>query len=183
MTTEENSIRAAEVDQIVASCGGPILYGHSSGGYEAGFLIAEAARCYRFGADIACILCAHACCERELAGILRWQKSYPQGAERWGLGRLIGAGQERNWFGMDLAVKLEQVNENRRTLYHLQDFGAQRGLWRRAMQTADGPAAKDDVARAIPGTLRRDALEALECAFVLRTIEVEKDWSPPLGFG
>lgn len=178
---EEDPTRASEIDRIVANYGGPILYGRSAGGYESGFLIAEAVRCYRLKADIACILCAHACCERELAGILKWQRPFPQNADRWGLGRLISTGRERQWFSMDLASKLERVNENRRTLYHLQEFNAPTGLWQRAIQAADNPATKDDVAEAIPGTLRRDALDGLDCAFALRTIEVEKDWAPVHG--
>lgn len=177
----EDPLRAAEIDQIVATYGGPTLYGWSSGGYESGFLITEAVRCYRLRADIACILCAHACCERELAGILKWQRPFPKNAERWGLGRLIGAGRERGWFGIDLASKLERVNENRRMLYHLQEFNAPTGLWQRAIQAGDRPATKDDVARAIPGTLRRDALDGLDCAFAVRTIEVEQDWTPARG--
>ncbi|WP_445167031.1 hypothetical protein ACTXG7_24915 [Mycolicibacterium sp. Dal123E01] len=174
--TDEEPIRSAEVNRIVESLGGPVLYGQTAGGYENGFLIFEATRCYRLGADIACILCSHACCERELAGILKWQQPATPNSERWGLGRLIRIGKERDWFNADLASQLVQVNENRRTLYHLQDFEAPSGLWRRAISRADNPVTKDDVAEAIPGTLRQDALEALACAFAVRTIEVERDW-------
>lgn len=174
--TDEEPIRRAEVNRIVESLGGPILYGLSAGGYENGFLILEATRCYRLGADLACILCAHACCERELAGILKWQEPATANAERWGLGRLIRVGRERGWFDADLAVRLEQVNESRRTVYHLQDFEAPTGLWKRAASRADNPVTKDEVAEAIPGTLRQDALEALACAFTVRTIEVERRW-------
>lgn len=169
--------RSAEVNRVVELHGGPILYGQSAGGYENGLLILEAARCYRLGADLACILCSHACCERELAGILRWQQPATPNAERWGLGRLIRIGRERHWFNDELASRLEQVNENRRTLYHLQDFEAPTGLWRRAMERAENPVTKDDVADAIPGTLRQDALDALDCSFAVRTIEVERAWS------
>jgi hypothetical protein len=179
--TQDDPVRAVEIDRIVASYGGPILYGRSAGGYESGLLLSEAVRCYSLRADIACILCAHACCERELAGILKWQRPFPPNAERWGLGRLIGTGRERRWFSSDLATKLDRVNENRRTLYHLQEFNAPTGLWQRAIRAGNNPATKDNVAEAIPGTLRRDALEGLECAFAVRTIEVEQDWTPTAG--
>ena len=172
----EESVRRAEVNQVVESHGGPKLYGTTAGGYENGFLIFEATRCYRLGADLACILCCHACCERELAGILKWQHPATPNAERWGLGRLVRAGKERDWFDADLASRLEQLNENRRTLYHLQDFGAPTGLWSRAVSNAHNAVTKDDVAEAIPGTLRQEALHALDCAFAVRTIEVERNW-------
>lgn len=171
--------RSSEIARIVESHGGPILYGTSSGGYENGFLILEACRCYRLGSDLACILCAHACCERELAGILKWQLPATPNAARWGLGRLIRVGRERDWFDNSLASKLDQLNENRRTLYHLQDFFAPTGLWKRAASNAHNPATKDDVAMAVPGTLRQDALNGLDCAFAVRTIEVEHEWTPP----
>lgn len=174
---DEEPIRRAEVNLIVESYGGPGLYGSSAGGYENGFLIIEATRCYHLGADLACILCAHACCERELAGTLKWQHPPTPNTERWGLGRLIRIGRERHWFDADLASRLDQLNENRRTLYHLQDFEAPTGLWRRAISRADNPVTKHDVAEAIPGTLRQDALEALNCAFAVRTIKVEREWS------
>ena len=63
------------------------------------------------------MLCAHASCERELAGILRWHVPAAPNSNRWGLGRLIRVGRERNWFGADLELRLQSVNENRRTLY------------------------------------------------------------------
>ena len=176
---DDSASRSAEIDRIVESHGGPILYGTSSGGYENGLLILEACRCYRLGADLACILCAHACCERELAGILKWQLPATQRAERWGLGRLIRVGRERGWFDASLASKLDQLNENRRTLYHLQDFFAPTGLWQRATSNADNPATKDDVTTAVPGTLRQDAHDGLDCAFAVRTIEVEREWTAP----
>ena len=75
-----------------------------------------------------------------------------------------------------VSVQLERVNENRRTLYHLQAFETPTGLWRRAISRADNPVTKDDVAQAIPGMLRQEALEALACAFTVRTIEVERRW-------
>ncbi|AKK26064.1 hypothetical protein AB431_04395 [Mycobacterium sp. EPa45] len=176
MSTSTDEERRAEVNLIVESLGGPALYGTSAGGYENSFLILEATRCYHFGADLACILCAHACCERELAGILRWQEPATLKSDRWGLGRLIRTGRERGWFDADLAVRLERVNENRRTLYHLQDLETPTGLWRRAISRADNPVTKDNVAQAIPGTIRQEALEALACAFTVRTIEVERRW-------
>jgi hypothetical protein len=80
-------------------------------------LLLESVRCYRSGADIACMLCAHASCERELAGILSWQVPATPNSNRWGLGRLRCVGRERNWFGADLELRLQSVNENRRTLY------------------------------------------------------------------
>ncbi|MEZ0050818.1 hypothetical protein ABIA30_001816 [Mycobacterium sp. MAA66] len=176
---DDSARRSAEINLIVESHGGPVLYGRSAGGYENGFLILEACRCYRLGSDLACILCAHACCERELAGILKWQLPATPNAERWGLGRLIRVGRERDWFSADLASELDQLNENRRTLYHLQDFFAPTGLWERARSNADNPVTKDDVAMAVPGTLREDALRGLDCAFEVRTIEVERQWTAP----
>ncbi len=104
--TDEEPSRTAEVNRIVESLGGPILYGLSGGGYENGFLTLEATRCYRLGADLACILCSHACCERELAGILKWQEPATPNSERWGLGRLIRVGRERGWFDANVAVRL-----------------------------------------------------------------------------
>jgi hypothetical protein len=179
MTSDQdgNSGRREEIEELVERYGGPWIYGSSAGGFESGLLLLESVRCYRSGADIACMLCAHASCERELAGILRWQVPAMPNSNRWGLGRLIRVGRERNWFGADLEFRLQSVNENRRTLYHLQDFNAPAGLWQRALSAAENPATKDDVGSAIPGTLRRDALEAIDAAFAVRTVEVERNWT------
>lgn len=76
-------IGRAEVNRIVESLGGPVLYSRTAGGYENGFLIIEATRCYHLGTDLACIPCSHACCERELAGILKWQQPATPNTERW----------------------------------------------------------------------------------------------------
>jgi len=92
--------------------------------------------------------------------------------------RALGSGPAHTRWKRATLVRrqLEQVNENRRTLYHLQDFEGPTGLWRRAISRADNPVTKHDVADAIPGTLGQDALEAFTCAFAVRTIEVERRW-------
>lgn len=91
---DKEPVRRAEVNRIVESYGGPGLYGASAGGYENGFLIIEATRCYHLGADLACILCAHACCERELAGTLKWQHPPTPNTKRWGLAALSALGEK-----------------------------------------------------------------------------------------
>jgi hypothetical protein len=75
---------ASEVADVLNSFP-PITFGLVAGGYESGLFLTESVGCYRNGLFLAALICAHATCERELAGrVAHRPAEVPKGWERWG---------------------------------------------------------------------------------------------------
>ena len=132
------------------------------GGVEAVWLYEEACRSYMNGMYMAALLCAHASCERVLAGRLDWYEvRLPKDWVRWGLGRLAPAAFEAGLIDERLKDRILQLSELRKVSAHFKPPLAPNSIARRAvelfnlhpdLETEDG----------FDSLLRRDALSALE---------------------
>ena len=85
---------------------------------EDSYLLSGARLCFMRAADVGAIFCAHASCERDLAAMFDASDSGPRGWERWGLGPLVQHSREQFQLPEELAMKLLELNETRKTLYH-----------------------------------------------------------------
>jgi hypothetical protein len=118
---EERARRHLELIDLMASCDvmGLMLVGGGPGG---AWLRLEAFRSYRAGLGTAALACAHAACERELAG---WVETFgeeaPSNWRYWGLGQLTKFAKERETLPLEVISALFQLNEKRRILYHFHD--------------------------------------------------------------
>lgn len=56
--------------------------------YEDNYLLTDAIRCYKSGADAATIFCVHAVCERDLAVLVEHSESAPGPSRKVGLGKV-----------------------------------------------------------------------------------------------
>lgn len=171
MLTEEGKARKRqwnrEVGQLIASFP-PVTFGMAAGGFESTQFLMEAVGCYQNGLFLASLTCAHATCERELAGRLAHPREQaPRGWERWGLGRLIEHARQAGWHSEATLLLLTSVNEKRRTVYHFRDFGADGGLFLRTY--AKRPwRGKHEISTDMHDQLRLDALEAIRAALAVR---------------
>ena len=158
---------ASEVAQVIASFP-RITFGLAAGGFESGQFLVEAVACYGSGLFLAALTCAHATCERELAGRVAYRPhEAPPGWERWGLGRLIQHAREQAWHPEETLALLSSVNEKRRVVYHFRDFGPDEGLFMRtyaARPWRGKPGIREDMT----DQLRVDALEAIRAALAVR---------------
>jgi hypothetical protein len=132
------------------------------GGVEAVWLYEEAVRSYMNGMCMAALLCAHASCERVLAGRLDWYEvRLPKDWARWGLGRLAPAAFEAGLIDDRLKDRILHLSELRKVSAHFKPPSAPNSIARRAvelfnlhpeLETEDG----------FDTLLRGDALAALE---------------------
>jgi hypothetical protein len=167
-TTRERRARwALEIDEVIESF--PLItMTFVAGGQESGVFLGEAVGCYLHGHFAASLVCAHATCERELAGrVAHNPTTAPKGWERWGLGRLIQHARERGWHSDATIEFLEAVNERRRSVYHFRDFSADGGLFRRTY-AARPWQGKEAINVDMSDQLRMDALEAIRAALAVR---------------
>lgn len=140
----------------------------AAGGFESGQFLLEALACYEGGLYLASLTCAHATCERELAGRVAHAGAIaPEGWERWGLGRLIQHARTQAWHSASTLELLEAVNEKRKTVYHFRELDAEGGLfWRTYADT--GWHGFRDMRADLKEQLRMDALEAIRAALAVR---------------
>ena len=122
--------------------------------------------------------CAPTPAASELAGTLKWQHPATPNAERWGLGRLIRVGRER-LVQCRPGVAPRAARENRRTL-SLTRF---RSTYRPLEACDSGRKSSNQTRRRRSDSrhTRQDAPDALDCAFAVRTIEVEREWTTHAG--
>lgn len=138
------------------------------GGHESGMLMAEAAGCYVHGLFAAALICAHASCERELAGHLAATEVVPAGAERWGLGRLLQYAKEHDWYSAQTLEGLARLNARRRDLYHLRSGPGMGELFRRTYDQLPW-RGKEHIAEDIERVLRAESFEGLDVALAVRS--------------
>lgn len=146
----------------------PWVTGIQGGGTESSWLLTEAIGCFREGFFGATLLCAHASCERELAGRVAHHEEAPAGWEKWGLGQLLNYAAAEEWFSTPTQALLEQINEKRRHFYHYRAFLSPESLVSRTLTQFD-LHHKDEVPEHLRLVLRQDATEALRAAFLVRT--------------
>ena len=150
------------------------------------YLLADAMRAYIGGSDAGAVFCAHAVCERELAGLVEHSGSAPSDSVRWGLGRLIDYCKQHALLPKAFLDPLARLNEHRKTLYHYGHAESAAALQRRALELIEqvGPQRlwKDFEARhgyagepkevhgfAMDAVLRASALEAIKLMLDLRS--------------
>ncbi|WP_127553359.1 hypothetical protein [Actinoplanes sp. OR16] len=89
------------------------------GGDEAWWLYEEAERTYLHGLFVASLLCAHAACERALAGsLLDFASQLDPRWQRWGLTPLAEAAARFQIIAPDLEAKLKDLAERRKVTAH-----------------------------------------------------------------
>ncbi|GAB3812774.1 hypothetical protein [Kribbella italica] len=89
------------------------------GGEECIWLYHEAERSYVDGLHLASLLCAHAACERVLAGcLLSYEQELPKGWRFWGLGPLVKEAFLRKLIDSPLRDSLAEINEIRKVSAH-----------------------------------------------------------------
>lgn len=164
---------------------------------EDSYLLSGARLCFLRAADVGAIFCAHASCERDLAAMVDATDFKPRGWERWGLGPLVKHSSEHLQMPEEVAVKIFELNESRKALYHFGHSEADASLSRatsayvhevgsetlfaefRARQGRDG-RTKDVWRYAMDRVLEAKALAAIEAALKLRSwlavTELPDDW-------
>jgi hypothetical protein len=132
------------------------------GGVEAVWLYEEACRSYMNGMYMAALLCAHAGCERVLAGCLDWYEGHlPKGWAMWGLGRLVPAAVEFGLIDERLEGSLLQLSELRKVSAHFKPPMSPNSIIRRAAELFNlHPELEAE--DGFDNLLRSDALAALE---------------------
>lgn len=147
------------------------------------YLLNDAIRCYIGGADAGTIFCAHAVCERDIAAEVSHSASPPERSARWGLGNWMRYCEDNHLLHAELINCLDQLNEQRKSLYHYGRSQEPTALQARAATWAEeagawsafaarygfDPSVKEVWQFSLDEVLRRDALSALVTAFRLRT--------------
>jgi hypothetical protein len=133
------------------------------GGSEAIWLYDEAERAFIDGLFLAALLCAHAACERVLAGcLLGYDERLDKNRRRWGLGPLTAAAFKYGLIDEDLRNGLEQVTELRKISAHFKPPMEPKSV---VVRTYRGLEAGSELSEdALESTLRSDARTALEIA-------------------
>ncbi|WP_101395224.1 hypothetical protein [Phycicoccus duodecadis] len=134
------------------------------GGLETMWLVHESALCLIRGQSLASLMCAHAACERHLAGILSISDDLPERWERWGLGRLMTTAADRGVITQELLSRLSALNEARKVSAHFKAPLHKSSLMARAQLAED---LEPDVERRLDAIAESDALEALDVALTL----------------
>jgi hypothetical protein len=139
-----------------------------SGGAEVAWLYDESCRDYIDGAYFSTLLCAHAACERVLAGLLSFHREELESDWlRWGLGRLISAARQRRIVDETILDDLRKLSEIRKVSAHFKPFlDTPTSVLRRANDVLESYPDLDDE-EAIDNIVRSDALFAIQIATVM----------------
>jgi hypothetical protein len=117
-TRSDRGRRLVQIEQVRAAVLPPGQIA-TAGGDQAWWLVLEAEDAYIAGHFLAALVCAHAACERELAGRLGSRlEPVPTGSDRWGLGRLVAHAEAEKMLPPELVQMLFAVNESRKLLAH-----------------------------------------------------------------
>lgn len=136
-----------------------------SGGVEVSWLYDEACRDYINGAYFSALLCAHAACERELAGFLfPYKEELPNGWLWWGLGKLIPQAANRGLIDDQLRDDLSKLTETRKVSAHYKvAHETENSVQRRALSLLSIHSDLEDEA-AIDSIARSDAIFSIQVA-------------------
>ena len=135
------------------------------GGPEVAWLYDEACRDYIDGAYFSALLCAHAACERELAGSLSpYREALPRGWMWWGLGKLIPQAVQRNLINHEMQRDLENLTEIRKVSAHFKILHKTPNSvpWRASTILSDNPRMEYN--DAVDDIIRSDAIFAIRVA-------------------
>jgi hypothetical protein len=136
-----------------------------SGGIEAIWLYTEAWRGYVNGAYFSALICAHAACERELAGCLfPYRDELDRRWLTWGLGKLVSASLERGIIDGNMSQELYKLNETRKVTAHFKvEHETPTSVQRRAMSLF-ATNNDSDFENTLDDVIRSDALSAIRVA-------------------
>jgi hypothetical protein len=132
------------------------------GGMEASWLYDESCYSYVDGAYLAALLCAHASCERTLAGCLvSYEERLPKGWSMWGLGKLIPKAYELGLIDEPLRDQLHRLGDLRKVSAHFKPPLEPNSVTSRALRevVTDRDVENEDEYDAL---LRTDALMAIK---------------------
>jgi hypothetical protein len=134
------------------------------GGAEADWLYEEACHSYVNGMYMAALLCAHASCERVLAGCLNWYEDrLKKGWTMWGLGRLVPTAFDLGLIDEPLKERLLQISELRKVSAHFKPPLTPNSVASRATHLfVQHPELETE--EGFDNVLRQDALKALEAS-------------------
>jgi hypothetical protein len=131
------------------------------GGMEASWLYDESCFSYVNGIYLAALLCAHASCERVLAGcLLSCEARLPKGWSMWGLGKLAPAAQEFGLIDASLTTKLHQLSDIRKVSAHFKPPMEPNSIASRAFRNASDDSDASNEGPFDP-LLQTDALIAI----------------------
>lgn len=136
-----------------------------SGGAEAIWLYTEAWRDYINRAYFSALICAHAACERELAGCLfPYRDELDRRWLTWGLGKLISTSLERGIIDDDMGQELYKLNDIRKATAHFKvEHETPTSVQRRAMSLF-ATNNDSDFENTLNDMIRSDALFAIRIA-------------------
>jgi hypothetical protein len=134
------------------------------GGVEAIWLYDEACRSYIDGAYFSALLCAHAACERVLAGYLNLHdEELDKNWLMWGLGKLMIAAEQRGIIDVGALNALDRLNQARKVSAHYKPFDTPTSVQRRAISALESYPDLDEDA-VIDNIARSDALFGIRVA-------------------
>jgi len=132
------------------------------GGMEASWLYEESCFSYVSGAYLAALLCAHASCERVLAGcLISYEERLPKGWSMWGLGKLAPKAHELGLIDEPMRVQLHHLGDLRKVSAHFKPPLEPNSVASRALRQVvnDRDIENEDEFDAL---LRTDALMAIK---------------------
>jgi len=151
----------------------PITSGLTASGHESGILYTESLA-YLNGTFAAALVCAHASCERELAGWINWLGSdAPKGWDYWGLGKLTMYAVRGGGMPQAIADTLLDVSERRRLLSHYKSDAPPTSQWIRALNQLNFFDASD-FQSAFTSVLAEDALLAIRACLLVRSVQLTR---------
>lgn len=135
------------------------------GGEEAELVWHDAARSFVDGLWVACVLCCHAVCEREVAGIIaispgNLEDRLDRRWEAFGLGRLLTVAERENLLPQDAVGDLRKLADARKPYGHWRSVTHEESLMNRVARERDATGHMDYI-NMLERLVVRDATQAI----------------------
>jgi hypothetical protein len=129
----------------------------------------EAKLAYVQGVPFAALLCAHAACERALAGCMTpYESELPASWQRWGLGPLIAEAFKRGLIDQPLRDDLTSMNDVRRVTAHYKPPLEPKSIFARTIADSAADIQNDEeLEEALESVAYADAFAAIKAAVSL----------------
>jgi len=162
--TLDHDQRLNFINAKIANTLGAKNWAAMSGGEETQLVWDAAVRAFLEGNWLASLLCCHAVCEREIAGMLSLSRirsdDLPKGWERLGMGGLLAEARMRNALPPQLVADLFEVAESRKPYGHWRSTTHDDSLLARTRREAEA-SGHEDRAELIERLIVRDATNAM----------------------